>query len=73
VEALERTGFGFIEACEIMLRFYKVVPARFRPVDRMVAHTGYLVFARALMPGAVPSAPLADESGAADDDALEDT
>jgi tRNA (adenine57-N1/adenine58-N1)-methyltransferase catalytic subunit len=72
VEALERTGFGFIEACEIMLRFYKVVPARFRPVDRMVAHTGYLVFARALMPGAVPSALLTEEPGPADAAALED-
>ena len=58
IGALEQHSFGFIEACEIMLRFYKTVPARIRPVDRMVAHTGYLVFARALMPGAAP--PVAD-------------
>jgi tRNA (adenine57-N1/adenine58-N1)-methyltransferase len=55
IEALDRNGFGFIEACEIMLRFYKTVPARLRPVDRMVAHTGYLVFARALLPGSAPA------------------
>jgi tRNA (adenine57-N1/adenine58-N1)-methyltransferase len=61
IEALERNGFGFIEVCEIMLRFYKIIPARLRPVDRMVAHTGYLVFARALLPGALPPAASADE------------
>jgi tRNA (adenine57-N1/adenine58-N1)-methyltransferase len=61
IEALERTGFGFIEVCEIMLRFYKIIPARLRPVDRMVAHTGYLVFARALLPGALPPAGDGDE------------
>jgi tRNA (adenine57-N1/adenine58-N1)-methyltransferase len=38
-----------------MLGFYKTVPARLRPVDRMVAHTGYLVFARALLPGSAPA------------------
>jgi tRNA (adenine57-N1/adenine58-N1)-methyltransferase len=31
-----------------MLRFYKPVADRLRPTDRMVAHTGYLVFARAM-------------------------
>jgi tRNA (adenine57-N1/adenine58-N1)-methyltransferase len=44
--------YGYLEACEILLRFYKTVPARMRPTDRMVAHTGYLVFARAMLPGA---------------------
>lgn len=39
-------GFGDIEVCEILLRPYKTVAARLRPVDRMVAHTGYLIFAR---------------------------
>ncbi len=39
-------GFVDIEVCEIMLRPYKTVAARLRPVDRMVAHTGYLIFAR---------------------------
>lgn len=41
--------FAFIETCEILIRFYKSEPERFRPVDRMVAHTGYLVFARPII------------------------
>jgi tRNA (adenine57-N1/adenine58-N1)-methyltransferase len=67
IEALERNDFGFIEVCEIMLRFYKIIPARFRPVDRMVAHTGYLIFARTLMPGAVPPADDGEEGEPAGD------
>jgi tRNA (adenine57-N1/adenine58-N1)-methyltransferase len=46
LEALQRQAFAFVEVCEILLRFYKIVPQRLRPTDRMVAHTGYLVFAR---------------------------
>jgi tRNA (adenine57-N1/adenine58-N1)-methyltransferase len=38
--------FGHIEVEEILVRSYKAVPNRLRPADRMVAHTGYLVFAR---------------------------
>ena len=38
------------EVEELMLRQYKAVPSRLRPKDRMVAHTGYLIFARALVP-----------------------
>lgn len=41
-------GFGDIEVIEIMLRKYKIVPERVRPEDRMVAHTGFLIFARKL-------------------------
>jgi tRNA (adenine57-N1/adenine58-N1)-methyltransferase catalytic subunit len=41
-----REAYGQIEIEEIMLRPYKAVPDRLRPMDRMVAHTGYLVFAR---------------------------
>ncbi len=44
--ALQRLAFGAVEVEEIMLRPYKPVPGRLRPVDRMVAHTGYLIFAR---------------------------
>jgi len=44
--ALHRENFAFVEVCEIMLRFYKTNAVRLRPTDRMVAHTGYLVFAR---------------------------
>jgi tRNA (adenine57-N1/adenine58-N1)-methyltransferase len=38
--------FGQIEVEELMVRPYKAVPERFRPFDRMVAHTGYLTYAR---------------------------
>lgn len=48
--ALKREHFAFIEVCEILLRFYKAVPERLRPTDRMVAHTGYLIFARSIIP-----------------------
>ncbi len=46
LDALRRERFAFVEVCELSLRFYKPVPERLRPTDRMVAHTGYLVFAR---------------------------
>jgi tRNA (adenine57-N1/adenine58-N1)-methyltransferase catalytic subunit len=41
-------GFGHVEVLEIMLRKYKTVAERVRPEDRMVAHTGYLIFGRKL-------------------------
>ena len=43
--------FLVTEICETWLRTYKPNPSRFRPEDRMVAHTGYLLFARALQAG----------------------
>jgi tRNA (adenine57-N1/adenine58-N1)-methyltransferase len=46
VPALRQKDFAFIEICELSLRYYKPVPQRIRPADRMVAHTGFLVFAR---------------------------
>lgn len=46
---LRRNDFAFLEICEIFLRFYKPDWERLRPTDRMVAHTGYLVFARSVM------------------------
>lgn len=46
--ALKRSNYAFVEVCEIILRNYKAVPDRFRPTDRMVAHTGYLIFARSV-------------------------
>jgi tRNA (adenine57-N1/adenine58-N1)-methyltransferase len=39
-------SFGEVEVIELMLRRYKTVAERVRPFDRMVAHTGYLMFAR---------------------------
>ena len=44
--ALQREGFEFVEVCEVLIRYYKTVPQRLRPVDRMVAHTGFLIFGR---------------------------
>ncbi len=46
--ALDQYSFGMVEVCETLLRFYKSVPERLRPEDRMLGHTGYLVFARAM-------------------------
>jgi tRNA (adenine57-N1/adenine58-N1)-methyltransferase len=46
LESLKHHDYAFIEVCEILLRYYKPVPARLRPDDRLTAHTGYLVFAR---------------------------
>jgi tRNA (adenine57-N1/adenine58-N1)-methyltransferase len=40
----------FQDVCEILLRYYKPVPDRLRPVDRMVAHTGFLIFGRPVPP-----------------------
>ncbi|NPA26771.1 MAG: tRNA (adenine-N1)-methyltransferase [Chloroflexi bacterium] len=60
LQALEEHGFGFVEVAEILLRYYKPVAERLRPTDRMVAHTGYLIFARPLYredePAAQPDA-----------------
>lgn len=47
--ALDRMNFVFIDVCEIALRFYQAIPSKFRPVDRMVAHTGFLIFARSVI------------------------
>lgn len=47
--ALRRERFAFIDVAELILRFYKPEPNRFRPTDRMVAHTGFLIFARPVM------------------------
>lgn len=46
LQTLNQNNFAFIEACEIFLRYFKPQPARLRPTDRMVAHTGFLVFGR---------------------------
>jgi tRNA (adenine57-N1/adenine58-N1)-methyltransferase len=47
--ALRRSNFAFIEVCEILMRYYKAVADRLRPTDRMIAHTGYLIFARSVV------------------------
>lgn len=50
LEALQQHAFAMLEVCEVLLRFYKPVPERLRPEDRMVAHTGFLIFARPVQP-----------------------
>jgi tRNA (adenine57-N1/adenine58-N1)-methyltransferase len=53
---LVKGGWVQIEVEEILLRTYKIVPERLRPDDRMVGHTGYLVFARKVDDNFVPAA-----------------
>jgi tRNA (adenine57-N1/adenine58-N1)-methyltransferase len=48
--ALRQNDFAFIEVVELLLRYYKPEPERLRPVDRMIAHTGFLTFARPVIP-----------------------
>lgn len=47
--ALRQEDFAFTEVLEIMLRFYKPEPDKLRPTDRMIAHTGFLIFARPVL------------------------
>jgi tRNA (adenine57-N1/adenine58-N1)-methyltransferase len=63
--ALKKNNFAFIEVCEILLRYYKTIPQRLRPTDRMVAHTGYLIFAR-------PIIPIPDDEKTLDEDSNDD-
>lgn len=64
LNALRANKFAFIEVCEILLRYYKPNPSRLRPADRMVAHTGFLVFGRKIEAVIDPrAAQLADEAG----------
>jgi len=56
VEFLDERGFHDVEVCELLLRSYKPVPQRLRPTDRMVAHTGFLTFARRLADSPQPDA-----------------
>ncbi len=63
--ALRRERFAFIEVCEILVRYYKAEPTRLRPTDRMVAHTGFLIFGRRIEPSEDPRGKeLSEELGA---------
>ena len=66
LRALSHSNFAFIDVCEILLRHYKSDWSRLRPVDRMVAHTGYLIFARSIQ---TRIEDLEDELGEIDADA----
>jgi len=48
LSVLERGNYGMVEVEELLLRSYQATASRLRPMNRMIAHTGYLVFARAL-------------------------
>lgn len=50
VRGLQAGPFMDVEIAEILVRRYKPVPDRLRPADRMIAHTGFLVFCRAAVP-----------------------
>jgi tRNA (adenine57-N1/adenine58-N1)-methyltransferase len=45
----ESSPFVMVEVEELILRPYKAVPTRLRPQDRIIGHTGFLVFARKLV------------------------
>jgi tRNA (adenine57-N1/adenine58-N1)-methyltransferase len=63
--ALRQNNYAFVEVCEILLRFFQAEPNRIRPTDRMVAHTGFLLFARKIEPSGDPRAKeLLEEIGA---------
>ncbi len=73
--AMQRDGYEFIEVCELLLRYYKTVPERLRPVDRMVAHTAYLIFGRPVTRRAhlaAAAAPQPEPAGDRDAGPLED-
>lgn len=64
LHALRKNKFAFVEVCELLLRYYKADPNRIRPTDRMVAHTGFLVFGRKIEASLDPRAiELANEAG----------
>lgn len=73
-EALYDGPWFLLEIEELMLRAYKTIPARIRPDEQMVGHTGYLVFARAADRDdqATYEAGLANETGAETSDATRD-
>jgi tRNA (adenine57-N1/adenine58-N1)-methyltransferase len=48
LHTLARAPFTMVEVEELILRPFKPVPARLRPNDRIIGHTGFLVFARKL-------------------------
>jgi tRNA (adenine57-N1/adenine58-N1)-methyltransferase len=60
--AMQRDDYEFIEVCELLLRYYKAVPERLRPADRMVAHTAFLIFGRPVTRRVRPAAPAEPEA-----------
>jgi tRNA (adenine57-N1/adenine58-N1)-methyltransferase len=69
LERISAYPFGLIEVEELMIRGYKTVPQRLRPLDRMIGHTGYLLFARKFERSIMED--VAPESAASDEDVPE--
>ncbi len=46
LKVIENVGFTGVEVVEILIRRYKTNPERLRPDDIMIAHTGFLLFAK---------------------------
>ena len=63
LRALHNEGFMYTQVLELSSRYYKTEPDRFRPVDRMVAHTGYLIFARPMIMTDKPASMLQEATG----------
>ena len=61
-------GFAAVEMLETLTRFWHVRERSLRPEHRMVAHTGFLVFARRLAPGATFALTPAERSDTTDDE-----
>jgi tRNA (adenine57-N1/adenine58-N1)-methyltransferase len=69
LRALDQSSFGLIDVEEIMTRRYKPVADRLRPQDRMIAHTGFLIFARAIVkppPAAMPQTIVGNAEASSD-------
>ena len=49
LRGLQDRPFADIVVEEVLVRNYKPVPSRLRPEDRMIAHTGFLIFARKIV------------------------
>lgn len=76
IRGLLRRPFDDVEVGELMLRKYKAVPERVRPLDRMTAHTGFLLFARKTGAAQSPDPGEAGDAGdqsRANDEALDDS
>ncbi|MCS7198782.1 MAG: tRNA (adenine-N1)-methyltransferase [Caldimicrobium sp.] len=46
LRTMQELPFVDVEVWEILMRPYKINPERLRPEDLMIAHTGYLIFAK---------------------------
>jgi len=79
VETLRGAGtFGLLETVEVLMRPWNIDGRSVRPAHRMVAHTGFLVTARRVEPGADPAGIMSraaalssEEAGQPDDDEVD--